>query len=38
MKETIGLDKRTKGEKLGYDEGESCPDVQGLPGHENCVG
>jgi hypothetical protein len=21
MKETIGLDKRTKGEELGYDEG-----------------
>jgi hypothetical protein len=38
MKKIIGLDKGAKGEELGYDEGESCPDVQGVPGHGKCVG
>jgi hypothetical protein len=38
MKETIGFDKRTKGEQLGYDEGESYSDVQGIPEHGKCVG
>jgi hypothetical protein len=38
MKEAIGLEKRAKGEELGYDEGESCPHVHGIPGHEKSVG
>jgi hypothetical protein len=38
MKEAIGLEKQAKGEELGYDEGESCPEVQGIPGDEKCVG
>jgi hypothetical protein len=32
-KPTIGLDKRTKGKDLGYNEGQGSPDVQGIQEH-----
>jgi hypothetical protein len=37
MKNAIGLDKRTKGKDLGYNEGHSGPDVQDILRHSRSV-